>query len=82
MNQFDYILAYYGWDGVHAKLKGVDTNFFFLRDYEPIFDYYAPVVITNNKLLNSNPQLVKKTLAAMKKAIFMRLKTQKRAPIS
>lgn len=67
MNQFDYILAYYGWDGVHAKLKGVDTNFFFLRDYEPIFDYYAPVVITNNKLLNSNPQLVKKTLAAMKK---------------
>ncbi|WP_201545385.1 ABC transporter substrate-binding protein [Psychrobacter sp. H7-1] len=67
MNQFDYILAYYGWDGVHAKLKGVDTNFFFLRDYEPIFDYYAPVVITNNKLLNSNPQLVKKMLAAMKK---------------
>lgn len=67
MNQFDYILAYYGWDGIHAKLQNVDTNFFFLKDYEPVFDYYAPVVITNNKLLETNPELVKKTLAAMKK---------------
>lgn len=67
MNQFDYILAYYGWDGIHAKMQDVETNFFFLRDYEPIFDYYAPVIITNNKLLENNPELVKKTLAAMKK---------------
>ena len=67
MNQFDYILAYYGWDGIHAKMQDVETNFFFLRDYEPIFDYYAPVIITNNKLLETNPELVKKTLAAMKK---------------
>ncbi|WP_296405189.1 ABC transporter substrate-binding protein [Psychrobacter sp.] len=67
MNQFDYILAYYGWDGIHAKLKGVDTNFFFLKDYEPIFDYYAPVIITNNKLIKNNPELVRKTLAAIKK---------------
>lgn len=67
MNQFDYILAYYGWDGIHAKLQNVDTNFFFLRDYEPVFDYYAPVIITNNKLIETNPELVKKALAAMKK---------------
>ncbi|WP_156819165.1 ABC transporter substrate-binding protein [Psychrobacter lutiphocae] len=67
MNQFDYILAYYGWDGIHAKAQGVDTNFFFLKDYEPIFDYYAPVIITNNQLLASNPELVKKTLIALKK---------------
>lgn len=66
MNQFDYILAYYGWDGIHAQLQNVDTNFFFLKDYEPVFDYYAPVIITNNKLLQTKPELVKKTLAAMK----------------
>lgn len=66
MNQFDYILAYYGWDGIHAKLQDVDTNFFFLKDYEPIFDYYAPVIITNNKLLETKPDMVKKALAAMK----------------
>lgn len=28
MNQFDYIMAYYSWDGIHAGIKGVDTNFF------------------------------------------------------
>lgn len=67
MDQFDYILAYYGWDGIHAKLQDVDTNFFFLRDYEPIFDYYAPVIITNNQLIENDPELVKKAVAAMKK---------------
>ncbi|PNK61777.1 nitrate ABC transporter substrate-binding protein [Psychrobacter sp. FDAARGOS_221] len=67
MNQFDYILAYYGWDGIHAELQDIDTNFFFLRDYEPQFDYYAPVIITNNELLETKPEMVKKALAAMKK---------------
>ena len=77
MNQFDYILAYYGWDGIHAKMQDVETNFFFLRDYEPIFDYYAPVIITNNKLLETNPELVKKTLAAMKKGYLYAAKNPK-----
>lgn len=67
MNQFDYILAFYGWDGIHAKLQGVDTNFFFLKDYEPAFDYYTPVIIANNELLANKPELAKKALTAIKK---------------
>lgn len=67
MNQFDYILAYYGWDGIHAQVQGVDTNFFFLKDYEPIFDYYSPVIIANNATLASNPDKIKHALAAIKK---------------
>ena len=79
MNQFDYILAYYGWDGIHAQLKNVDTNFFFLKDYEPKFDYYAPVIITNNKLLETKPELVKKTLAAMKKGYIYAAKNPEKS---
>lgn len=77
MNQFDYILAYYGWDGIHAQLQNVETNFFFLKDYEPVFDYYAPVIITNNKLLETKPELVKKTLAAMKQGYIYAAKNPK-----
>lgn len=67
MNQFDYILAFYGWDGIHSKIEGVDTNFFFLKDYEPVFDYYSPVIIANNELLAKNPDLAKKALTAINK---------------
>lgn len=66
MNQFDYILAFYGWDGIHAEQQGVETQFFFLKDYEPVFDYYSPVIIANNELLADNPELAKRALAAIK----------------
>ncbi|MFB2577920.1 MULTISPECIES: ABC transporter substrate-binding protein [unclassified Acinetobacter] len=66
MNQFDYILAYYGWDGIHSKIKGIDTNFFFLKDYQPVFDYYSPVLIANSDSLKQNPERYKKALAAIR----------------
>ena len=67
MNQFDYILAFYGWDGIHADVQGVDTKFFFLKDYEPAFDYYSPVLIANNEALQNNPEPIKKALDAIEK---------------
>ena len=66
MNQFDYIMAYYSWDGIHAGIKGVDTNFFYLKDADPVFDYYAPLLIANNDALKNNPEKYKKALAAIK----------------
>lgn len=66
MNQFDYIMAYYSWDGIHANIKGVDTNFFYLKDADPIFDYYAPLLIANNDELKNYPEKYKKALAAIK----------------
>ncbi|MPX41878.1 ABC transporter substrate-binding protein, partial [Moraxella catarrhalis] len=66
MNQFDYIMAYYSWDGIHADIKGVDTNFFYLKDADPIFDYYAPLLIANNDELKNHPEKYKKALAAIK----------------
>lgn len=66
LNQFDYILAYYGWDGIAAKTKGVDINFFYLKDFEPTFDYYAPILIANNEALAADPTKYKKALAAIK----------------
>lgn len=66
MNQFDYIMAYYSWDGIHADIKGVDTNFFYLKDADPIFDYYAPLLIANNDELKNYPEKYKKALAAIK----------------
>lgn len=64
---FDYIIVYYGWDYINSKLKNVETNFFFLKDYEAKFDYYSPVIISNKTFLNEKPETAKKVLEAIKK---------------
>lgn len=66
-NLFDYILVYYGWDGINANLKGVKTKFFYFKDYEPAFDYYSPIIIANNEFLEKDPEIAKKALKAISK---------------
>ncbi|MSN97004.1 ABC transporter substrate-binding protein [Campylobacter sp. FMV-PI01] len=79
MNLFDYIMAFYGWDYMNSKLKNVETNFFFLRDFEPKFDYYSPVIIANKTFLKENPKLAKKILSAIKKGYEFAAKNHKEA---
>lgn len=60
----DFEWIYYGWDGVQARLKGIDINFIPVRDIDPIFDFYTPVLIASDLMVNSEPELMKKFLAA------------------
>ncbi|MDG3132886.1 ABC transporter substrate-binding protein [Streptococcus suis] len=66
-SMFDAAWIYQGWDGIMAEREGMDTNFFYLRDYASEFDYYSPVIIANNDYLAQNPEEAKKVLAAIKK---------------
>lgn len=77
IGQFDYILAYYSWDGIHAKIKGVDTNFFYLKDVNPVFDYYAPILIANQDSLANQPEKYKKALAAISQGYIYAAKNPK-----
>lgn len=60
----DFAWIFYGWDGVRAEITGVDINFIPAREIDPIFDFYTPVLITNDFLANSEPQLMKDFLDA------------------
>lgn len=77
LNQFDFILAYYGWDGINAKLKGLDTSFFYLKDSDPVFNYYSPVIIANSNELVAHPEKYKKALAAIKEGYIFAAKNPK-----
>ena len=57
----------HGWDGIMAETQGMDTNFFYMKDYVKEFDYYSPVIIANNDYLKKNPDEAKKVLQAIKK---------------
>ena len=60
----DYTWIYYGWDGVAAKLKKFPINFILLQDFDPELDFYTPVIITSEKLINNDPDLVRRFLRA------------------
>lgn len=66
-NHVDFQWIYYGWDGIAAELRDYDLNFILLQDVHESLDYYTPVIIAHDELLESNPQLVERFLRATTK---------------
>lgn len=60
----DFAWIYYGWNGVEAELKGLELNFIKLMDLDPALDYYTPVLITSETIINEHPDLVGKFMRA------------------
>jgi ABC-type nitrate/sulfonate/bicarbonate transport system substrate-binding protein len=65
--EVDFTWIYYGWDGVAAELRNIPINFIKLQDIEPALDFYTPVIIANEELINKDPDLVRKFLKATAK---------------
>ncbi|WIF94038.1 ABC transporter substrate-binding protein [Caminicella sporogenes] len=63
----DFQWIFYGWDGIAAEVKNFPINFIKLQDVDPQLDFYTPVIITNEKLINDNPEIIKKFLRAVSK---------------
>ena len=63
----DFAWVFEGWTGVEAKLKKVNLDYLPVRDIDPALDYYTPVLISNNKTIKENPDLVKRFMAATSK---------------
>lgn len=63
----DAVWVYYAWDGISAKVAGLDTNMFYFKDITPEFDYYSPVIIANTDFLESDSDTAKAFLDAVRK---------------
>ncbi|GAB4442353.1 MAG: ABC transporter substrate-binding protein [Anaerolineae bacterium] len=64
----DFAWIFYGWDGINAELKGVELNTVMLNEWqECVPDYYTPVLITNEKMIAEQPELVKAFVGAAAK---------------
>lgn len=61
------IWIYYGWGGINAEVNNIEVDTFFFKDLNPVFDYYSPVLVANNQLINDDPETVKAFLAATQK---------------
>lgn len=61
----DFAWIFYGWDGLNAELKGVDLNVVMLNEWqECVPDYYTPVIITSQSMIDEQPDVVEAFLSA------------------
>mgnify|MGYP000855000421 FL=1 len=63
----DFAWIFDAWTGVEARLKNVKLDYIPIKDIDPALDYYTPILITNNKTIKENPELVKKFMVATSK---------------
>ncbi len=63
----DAIWIYYAWGGIATELSGLEFDYFSLKEQNSLFDYYTPILIANNALLENSPETVKAFLNATKK---------------
>ncbi len=64
--QVDLVWIYYGWQGIQAKLQGIDLNIVMMQDYlKSIPDFYTPVLIASESTIATKPDTVKKMVKAL-----------------
>ena len=67
-NKFDFTWIFYAADGIQAEMRGIDLNIFMLKDYQEFVpDYYTPVIISSEKMILENPELLERVMRAVKK---------------
>nr|WP_325294714.1 ABC transporter substrate-binding protein [uncultured Oscillibacter sp.] len=60
----DALWVYYGWGGIAAELAGVETDYFYFKDIDPVFDFYTPILVANNAFLAEQPETARAFLSA------------------
>jgi len=66
-DKVDIMWFFEGWDNVKASMNNFPLNYMELRQLDSRLDYYTPIIITNNKMIEKNPDIIRKFLSATEK---------------
>ncbi len=61
----DFFWIFYGWQGIHAELEGLEFTYIPVAELSETFNYYTPVFIAGEKIIAKKPELVRKFLRAV-----------------
>jgi ABC-type nitrate/sulfonate/bicarbonate transport system substrate-binding protein len=64
-DQVDFSWIYYGVTGIEARLRGYPLNIIMLKDIDPAFDIYTPVIIAEESWLKAHVDITQRFLAAL-----------------
>lgn len=65
---YDIQWYFEAWDNVKAELDGIELNYMPLRDYDERLDYYTPIFIAGDELIQNQTDLVQGFMSATKRA--------------
>lgn len=60
----DVMWFYEAWDNINCQLAGFPIHYMELRQFDERLDYYTPVIITSDKMIETDPETVRSFLAA------------------
>ncbi len=63
----DLMWFYEGWDSINAQMEDFPLNYMPLKDLDERLNYYTPVIITNDEMINNSPEVVTAFLEATEK---------------
>lgn len=65
--EVDFSTIYYGWTGIEAELRGLEINMMFYKDVSEGFNFYTPILITSEDMIEKHPDTVRKFVHAAAK---------------
>ncbi|CAM2999353.1 ABC transporter substrate-binding protein [Paenibacillus sediminis] len=63
----DFAWIYYAWTGIEAEQRNQPLNMLYVKDYDKALDYYTPILVTSEKVIAQDPELVKAFMRATSK---------------
>ena len=78
-DKVDYAWTYYAWQNIAFELQGLETDFIALRELEPVFDYYTPIIITSRTYLEQHKQRAARFIAALSRGYAYAAQNPERA---
>jgi ABC-type nitrate/sulfonate/bicarbonate transport system substrate-binding protein len=63
----DLMWFFEGWDCIQAEMNDCELNYMACRDLDERLDYYTPVIIASDAVLESDPEMVSAFLRATAK---------------
>ncbi|HIR28068.1 MAG TPA: ABC transporter substrate-binding protein [Candidatus Choladousia intestinigallinarum] len=63
----DIMWFFEAWDSIMAQMNGCELNYMACRDLDERLDYYTPIIITSDSVIESDPEMVSAFLRATEK---------------
>ncbi|WP_107943485.1 ABC transporter substrate-binding protein [Metasolibacillus fluoroglycofenilyticus] len=63
----DFVSIFYAWTGIEGEIRDADMHFIKTTDFAPELDTYSPLIITNDKMIEDNPDTVQAFINAVYK---------------
>ncbi|RLE35428.1 ABC transporter substrate-binding protein [Candidatus Acetothermia bacterium] len=61
----DFFWIFYGWQGIHAEIEGIEFTYIPLRELADVLDYYTPVIITSEEMIATRSETVRRFIGAL-----------------